>query len=507
MTSLDRINDGDSSTDGEDDPLQDITTFSADEWRELTHELSTVLMGSSTGGGTSRNIPVLSRDAPFMNAILDVLDEGCFTVQSKQSTWKNLLGKKATVLYYVLEEVDTEVYKNIVTFGIQSARSWLNEGGFEQWKKSFKISIAKQIVDEFTEVVRAQLNDGDSSWSRASVHQLQFATSRAIDHTREELEGLSVEGQTIKLIQSVDIRSIDMRHAVKQFAGKGPMTVADGEGGYVDVILRVAEHDECSAQADSEDEYPDSLASEDVTESASLSSPSDRKASLKSLSNRKIFPGPDRLEEGGLQHALFDHTGRSPEAHVASKLRFEDDNTNHDQSTISRGRKSIQIRDSPEAREKYANRELKHIRHRQDHYVDMNDPYSTEFRKTEQRWLNPDSVLQHQQLLLRNDIKKASSELENKYYEDPMNRMHPTQEMLNLNAEIVDLYKTQLRMLKELPENSPYRKELIDTCEGQLSLANNRFRGVENNVHGGRNANVSSLLLITATLVIGCLPR
>jgi hypothetical protein len=56
-----------------------------------------------------------------------------------------------------------------------------------------------------------------------------------------------------------------------------------------------------------------------------------------------------------------------------------------------------------------------------------------------------------------------------------MNRMHPTQEMLNLNAEIVDLYKTQLRMLKELPENSPYRKELIDTCEGRLSLANNRF--------------------------------
>jgi hypothetical protein len=49
-----------------------------------------------------------------------------------------------------------------------------------------------------------------------------------------------------------------------------------------------------------------------------------------------------------------------------------------------------------------------------------------------------------------------------------MNRMHPTQEMLNLNAEMVDLYKTQLRMLK-VPENSPYRKELIDTCEVGLS--------------------------------------
>jgi hypothetical protein len=149
----------------------------------------------------------------------------------------------------------------------------------------------------------------------------------------------------------------------------------------------------CASRAQA---VPRRTANEDIRQSqpaktlqvCSLSSPSDRKASLKSLSNRKIFPGPDRLEEGD------DYSTRSlitldVAKHTWRKwLRFEDDNTNHDQSTISRRRGINTDQRFSKHTEKYANRELKHIRHRQDHYVDMNDRIIYQFRKTEQRWLN-----------------------------------------------------------------------------------------------------------------------
>jgi hypothetical protein len=174
-----------------------------------------------------------------------------------------------------------------VTFGIQSARSWLNEGGFEQWK--FELYFDSRNGCRWVYEV------GTSTASMATRKLVSGIGSPTIwrhDHRPWwRLEGLSVEGRAWISWYGPSRYQIDRHETCRKTVCRQRVwrTAVDTSTLYCASRSTM----QCERTAN----LSDSLASEDVTESASLSSPSDRRA-LKSLSNRKIFPGPDRLEEG-----------------------------------------------------------------------------------------------------------------------------------------------------------------------------------------------------------------